>query len=156
MSDTQLLEKFFQKIEIKEIQKRIDDFNSNKKTLTDQELVGALKNLLLYTIPNTGGIRASVLTSFSQTYQVGAQFFRARKLSETMDINTFEVKDFWEPPPEVVGLGRFNRSLESYLYLTSGEFFTPKKELGITKKGERYLLIYYKRPLHEVSFSKLI
>ena len=148
MSGIQLIEQFFQKIEIKDIKKRIKEFNSNKCLLTEKELESAFKKLLLYTISNTGGVQKNILPSLSYEYQVGTQLFRARKLGYEYNVNAFELKDFWEPPPEVVGLGRFNRPLESYLYLTSGEYFTPKKEVGI-KKGERYLLTAI--PAHGVS-----
>jgi len=142
MNEIQSIEKFYQKIKTKEIKNKIKIFNLEKDSLTEEELINSLKNNLLYTIPNTGGFKITILALVTHIYQEGAQFFRARKLEKNFNVNAFELKDFWEPPTHVVGLGRFNRPLEPYLYLTSGEYFTPKKEIGI-KKGERYLLMYY-------------
>lgn len=147
MTEIQEIEQFFGGINIQEIRERIEDFNLNTGYLDSDKLIDSLKNVLLYEIPNTGGFKKIILSAFSREYQVGAQFFRARKLNKEMDIYSLKVEDFWEPPSESIVQGRFNRPAEPYLYLTAGEYLTPKKELEINI-GERYLLIYYQ--LNEV------
>lgn len=137
MPPDNIIEEILRNTTISEIQKKIDYFSLISAELNDKEIINEIKNVLLF---GNDSIKASVFTSASRDYQKSSQFFRIRSL-EKKEI-TFKIEDFWEAPPERTNYGRFNKPYKPHLYITSGEFQTPKKELNI-KENDHYLLIYY-------------
>jgi hypothetical protein len=69
---------------------------------------------------NKNGVENAVLLRSTAVYPKGTRFYRVRTLSsDDHYIPLKEItsqKDIWNPPKEVVGLGRLNREYESLLY----------------------------------------
>ena len=130
------MDKMFEKISVKEIKKKIKEFEQNSNSYKSSELQEKIKNVLLF---NVDGFGFSTFTSFLREYQITSQLFRIRKFEQ----DTISVHDLWEPPSDKVDYGRFNKPKEQFLYITIGDYLIPKKEVGILD-GDNYILIYYK------------
>lgn len=135
---------FLDHVDARELRRRISDFRAlNFRALSYGDIHQAILDVILFETP-TG--KMSVLLPSSARYSAGTLFFRVRAIPEddrTLPLRSMsKVSDCWEPPPEVVEIGRLNRKGESLLYTSPIDPMVAVDELKIDDDEWCSLIVY--------------
>lgn len=111
--------------------------------MTYQDVQAAVSNVINFDTPY-GNI--CILTPSNANYPAGTRFYRVRTLPENdrnLPLkNMSKVSDCWEPPINIVRMGRLNKDNESLLYTSPIVPNTAIEEMKISD-GELFSLIVY-------------
>lgn len=135
---------FLQWVDARELQRRISEFRKiNFRDLSYGDVSKAIMKVILFDTPAG---RRCVLHISTGRYPAGTMFYRVRKVPRddyVIPLRTMsKVKDCWEPPAEIVELGRLNKEHEPLLYTSP---LDPRVAIGELRipDGERFSLIVY-------------
>lgn len=137
------LNNFLKYVDINELHDKISHFRDlDFKTLSYDDIRKELLTVITFKTPK--GVR-SILTPISNSFPSGTKFYRVRTIPEeekTLPLESMKfISDCWEPPKQIVKVGRLNRANEPLLY-TSSEPCVAAEELKV-KEGEWFSLIVY-------------
>lgn len=144
MFDSTHIKDFLKYVSISDMHNKIDEFrDSDFKNMSYKDISEAVTKVITFQTPN-GNI--SILNRSIQTYPKGTKFYRVRKLSTDDRIlplkGMSKISDCWEPPENIVGLGRLNKKGESLLYTSPINPVIAIEELKI-EDDELFSLIEY-------------
>lgn len=139
------IKKFLGQVEPLELQQKIRDFRTlNIKDMSYREIQQAISNVITFEQPS--GARQVILPYQTCTYLCGTRFYRIRKIpSDDKKIplrSMSSIDDCWEPPTNVVGIGRLNKKNEPLLYTTVADPGIPLEELKISDNENFSLIVY--------------
>lgn len=137
------LKDFLQYVDAAHLHEKICTFRElDFKRMSYQEVQSAITDVITFKTPygNVG-----ILTPMNVIYPAGSRFYRVRSLPDddrTLPLRTMsKVADCWEPPKDIVRLGRLNRDNESLLY-TALEAFVAVEEMKIDNNQLFSLIVY--------------
>lgn len=135
---------FLQYVDARELRRRISDFRKlNFRDLSYAEVSQAILDVILFDTPNG---KMGIIRPSSASYPTGTRFYRVRAIPEDDHVTPLrsmsKVSDCWEPPPEVVPMGRLNREGEPLLYTSLSDPLVAIDELKIAD-GEWCSVITY-------------
>ena len=135
---------FLQYVDALELHRRISDFRTlDFKRLSYGDIQRAILDVITFDTPH--GRRAR-LHPRSAKYPMGTRFFRARTIPEddrNLPLRSMsKVGDCWEPPAEIVDIGRLNKRNEPLLYTVPRDPRIATEELRI-HDDEFFSLIVY-------------
>ena len=139
------LKAHLQYIDLLKLQKKIDQFRKlNFKNLSYQEVGKAVHDVVFF---DTFRGKSCILPiSGCPSYPAGTRFYRVRSIprdDRKLPLKFMsKVSDCWEPPKEIVDIGRLNKAHEPLLYTTPGHPMTAVEELKISE-NEFFSLIEY-------------
>ena len=140
----ELNSKFLPYVDVRELHQRISDFRKlNFGLLSYGDLVQAIQQVVMFDTPNG---RISVLQPVGSQYPAGTHFYRVRRIPKddhTIPLKSMsKIDDCWEPPREVVPIGRLNKEHEPLLYTSPIDPRVAIDELKVPD-GEWFSLIVY-------------
>lgn len=135
---------FLPYVDARELHRRISAFrNLNFRLMSYAEVSEAILNVIMFDTPK--GSRC-VLQVLKGRYPAGTKFYRVRSIPRDDHIiplqSMSKVGDCWEPPQEIVKMGRLNKEHEPLLYTSPIYPLVAIEELKIPD-GERFSLIVY-------------
>jgi len=138
------LKDFLKYVDLAHLHEKINIFRDlNFKKMSYQEVQSAIIEVITFETPH--GNRC-VLTPMHTCYPKGTRFYRVRTLPKDdihLPLRTMSnITDCWEPPENVVRMGRLNRNNEALLY-TSPLFPSVAVEEMKIKDNEVFSLIVY-------------
>ena len=138
-----LYSSFLPYVDPRELHRRISAFRMlNFGSLSYDDVLSAINRVVMF---DTEQDPMSVLAPTVALFPTGTNFYRVRVIPENDHLlplkSMSKIGDCWEPPPEVVPIGRLNREQEPLLY-TSTSMRIAIEEINIPD-GERFSLIVY-------------
>ena len=139
------LKSHLQYIDLLELQGKIDKFRKlNFRNLSYQAVGKAVHDVVL---SDTSRGKSCILPfSGCPSYPSGTRFYRVRSIPKDdrkLPLKSMsKVSDCWEPPKEIIDIGRLNKAQEPLLYTTPGHPMTAVEELKISD-NEFFSLIEY-------------
>lgn len=135
---------FLPYVDARELHRRISAFRKlNFRVMSYAEVSDAIRNVIMFDTPK--GYRG-MLQPVNSQYPAGTKFYRVRVIPKDDHITPLrsmsKVADCWEPPPEVVKMGRLNKEHEPLLYTSPVDPLVAIDEIKIPD-GERFSLIVY-------------
>lgn len=131
------------RIDLLDLQKKIDIFRKlNFKNLSYQEVGKSVNDVIYFDTPRG---KCSILPfSGCPSYPLGTRFYRVRAIpkDDRKLPPMSKVCDCWEPPKEIVKIGRLNKAKEPLLYTTPAHPIIAVEELKIPDNEWFYLIEY--------------
>ena len=135
---------FLPHVDIRDLHRRISEFRKlNFRAMSYGEISEAIRNVIMFDTPLG---KCGMLFPQHGQYPTRTQFFRVRSIHKDDHQAPFRsmsnVGDCWEPPSEIVKMGRLNKEGEPLLYTSVHD---PRLAIGELKipDGERFSLIVY-------------
>ena len=134
-----------QYVDLPKLQKKIDRFRRlNFKSLSYTEVGKAIQDVVLFDTPF--GKRSLWGVPSFPPFPIGTRFYRVRTIpscDRQLPLKSMStIHDCWEPPKEIVDIGRLNRAKESLLYTTPVNPFIVIEERKIPEKEFFSLIVY--------------
>ena len=135
---------FLPHVDARELHRRISRFRELRfQSMSYADVSEAIFDVITF---NTPSGRRGVLQPSIAKYASGTKFYRVRSIPEDDHIlplrSMSKTADCWEPPREIVGIGRLNKEGEPLLYTSPIDPFVAIGELKVPD-GERFSLIVY-------------
>ena len=139
------LKSHLQYIDLLELQGKIDKFRKlNFRNLSYHEIHKAVHDVILCDTPR--GKLCILPISGCLSYPTGTRFYRVRSIQKDdkkLPLKSMsKISDCWEPPKEIVDIGRLNKAQEPLLYTTPGHPMTAVEELKIPDNEFFSLIVY--------------
>ena len=135
---------FLPHVDARELHRRISRFRKLRfQSMSYADVSQAILDVIMFDTPSG---RRSVLQPSIAKYASGTKFYRVRSMPEDDHIlplrSMSKTADCWEPPRELVGMGRLNKEGEPLLYTSPINPFVAIGELKVPD-GQRFSLIVY-------------
>lgn len=135
---------FLPHVDARELHRRISRFRTLRfRSMSYADVSQAILDVIMFDTPS-GPI--SVLQASTATYPSGTRFYRVRSIPEDDHTTPFrsmsKTGDCWEPPGELVGMGRLNKAGEPLLYTSPIDPFVAIGELKIPDRQWFSLIVY--------------
>lgn len=139
-----LRSEFLPYVDARELHRRISAFRKlNFRVMSEAEVFEAIGDVIMFDTPRGP---MCVLQPRSSQYPAGTMFYRVRVIPKEDHVTPLRsmstVGDCWEPPGEIVKMGRLNKEHEPLLYTSPIDPLVAIGELKIPD-GERFSLIVY-------------
>lgn len=135
---------FLPYVDPRELHRRISRFRKLRfQSMSYSDVRQAIGDVITFDTPSGPH---SDLQPTTATYATGTRFYRARTIPQDdhrLPLRSMsKTADCWEPPPELVTMGRLNKAGESLLYSSPIDLFIAAGELKVPDR-ERFSLIEY-------------
>ena len=135
---------FLPYVDARELHRRISQFRKlGFQSMSYADVKYAIVDVITFDTPSGPH---SVLQPSTKTYPAGTRFYRVRSIPEddhTLPLRSMsKTADCWEPPRELVTMGRLNKEGEPLLYTSPIDLFVAVDELKIPDR-EWFSLIEY-------------
>ena len=135
---------FLPYVDSRELHRRISQFRKlSFRSMSHEEVARTILNVIMFDTPKGP---CSVLQVPGGTYSAGTLFYRVRAIPRDDHMiplpSMSKISPCWEPPRELVKMGRLNKEGEPLLYTSPSNPFVAIGELKIPK-GEWFSLIVY-------------
>ena len=138
---------YLQNIDPLELQKRIDKFRKlNFNKLSYSEIGKAVNDTISVKIQGGKLSYSTWINSGLSSYPVGTRFYRVRAIPKNdrqLPLRSMsKVSDCWEPPEEIVEIGRLNKAKQPVLYTTPSSPIVAIEEKKISNNEFFSLIVY--------------